>query len=81
MKVGVGPESEWELESDNRNCQELESDDGTSDSTALTALLLPWRFTSADLVRLILMNTCRAREEQASIMKGLRCNATALHFW
>jgi len=31
MKVGVGPESE----SDNRNCQESESDDGISDSTAL----------------------------------------------
>ena len=33
LKVGVCPESE--LESDNRNCQESESDDGTSDSTAL----------------------------------------------
>ena len=29
LKVGVGPES------DNRNCPESESDDGTSDSTAL----------------------------------------------
>jgi len=29
--VGVGPESEL----DNRNCQESESDDGTSVSTAL----------------------------------------------
>jgi len=33
LKVAVGPESE--LESDNRNCQKSESDDGTSDSTAL----------------------------------------------
>jgi len=38
---GVGPESEMESESDNRNCPEsesesvLESDDETSDSTAL----------------------------------------------
>jgi len=39
LKVGVGPESE--LESDNRNCPEsesaLESDDETSDSTALVS--------------------------------------------
>jgi len=47
MKAGVGPESEWELESDNRNCpeseSELESDDETSDSTALLLGLLESR--------------------------------------
>jgi len=38
LKVGVGPESELEL--DNRNFPESESDDGTSDSTALVRIPL-----------------------------------------